>query len=355
MKPVYILIVLVSAFILTACGGGGSSRVPDLPPPLTTTIAGARDAANRIPASGAIHSEFDGTDVILTVTRQDQSTLTLDSSQHLVTEHDPNQTDRVGRPRIHSRITDQGSGSITTAAVGVSWGNDDFSDYTAGGWWIHIEGEPKANPIPSSRVEDSFETITSVEVGAFMDGPEFMGAPILPELGTATYNGETKGLFVTLITAPDARVIAGLPFSIRQYGEFVGDATFTADFSDMTIVGVVDNIFLEGDIVVATDNTFVSRFAAISTYRADFHELPIRPDGTFSGPGVQVTNPNRDIVFSEGSWSGKFSTLTDSNDVSRLVGGTAGGSFRTANESEAVFIGSFYGATPQFHNDVAGR
>ena len=355
MKPAYILAILVSAFIISACGGGGSSRVPELPPPLTSTIAGARDAANRIPASGATVSTFDGTDVMLTVTRQDQSTLTLDSSQHLVTEHDTTQTDRAGRPRVHSRIVSQDSNSITTAVVGVSWGNSDFSDYTAGGWWIHIEGEPKANPVPSNRVEDAFETITAVEVGAFMDGPEFMGTPVLPQLGTATYNGETRGLFVSLITAPDAMVISNLPFAVRQYGEFVGDATFTADFSDMTIVGVVDSISLSGDIVNAADNTFVTSFAAPSTYRADFHELSIRPDGTFSGAGVTVSNPNRDIASSEGSWSGKFSTLTDSNDVSRLVGGTAGGSFRTANDSEAVFIGSFYGFTPQYHNDVAGQ
>lgn len=350
MKP--ILAIFVSVFMLTACGGGGSPFVLE---PLATTIAGARDAANRIPASGAVRSAFDGTDVVVTVTRRDHSTLTLDGSQHLVTELEPNQTDRAGRPRIHSRITDQDMGSITTVALGVSWGNDDFSDYTAGGWWIHIEGERKANPIPSDRVEDAFETITSVEVGAFMDGPEFMGTPVLPELGTATYNGETRGLFVSLITEPDAMVISRLPFAVRQYGEFVGDAAFTADFSDMTIMGVVDNIFLEGDIVMATDNAFVSKFAGASTYRADLLELPIRPDGTFSGSGLQVTNPNRDIASSEGSWSGKFSTLTDSNDVSRLVGGTVGGSFRTANESEAVFIGSFYGMTPQFQNDVAGQ
>ncbi len=352
MKPVYILALFVSAFILTACGGGGSPFVPE---PLTTTIAGARDAANRIPASEAVRSIFDGTDVVLTVTRQDRSTLTLDSSQHVVTEHDPNQTDRAGRPRIHSRITDQGTGSITTATVDISWGNDDFSDYTAGGWWIHVEGERKANPIPSGRVEDAFETITSVEVGAFMDGPEFMDTPVLPELGTATYNGETRGLFVSLITEPDAMVISGLPFAIRQYGEYMGDVTFTADFSDMTIAGVVDNISLEGDIVMAVDNTFVTKFAAPSTYRADLLELPIRPDGTFSGSGVKITNPHRDIVSSEGSWSGKFSTLADSNDVSRLVGGTAGGSFRTANDSEVVFIGPFYGVTPQFRKDVAGQ
>ena len=73
--------------------------------------------------------------------------------------------------------------SATLAEVAVDWANGDPADYLAGGYWLHADGNVAAG------------IVTSVEAGAFVDGPELSlsNPPTLPVRGTANYRGAAAG------------------------------------------------------------------------------------------------------------------------------------------------------------------
>ena len=211
----------------------------------------------------------------------------------------------------------------------VSWDNSDPSDYLAGGYWMDFEGT--VAPL----------RITSVELGAFVDGPELSGAASLPNLGTARYNGDAGGLYAVRYGSG-----SGVPVGSTETGEFTANIALTAHFANSTISGcigcdgsgVTDHIFVDA-------GTGQARQVSDEGSESSFHlsPAPIDDSGRFRGTTVRWAHPDATVTSTEGSWAGQFSNVAV-NGAPRLVAGTVGAHAQTSLGTEAVFVGAWYGA-----------
>lgn len=304
------------------------------------TRAEAAQAANTLPGFGSVtqssnsgasnvtsdtaSASFDGTDISLTVEREDGSRLTLGSTTGRSESEDIDLPipDRSGRAHL---LLDFAERSISVAAVYTSWNDSDPMNYLAGGYWVHIAGDL----LTPHRLE--------VEVGAFMDGPELAGTPALPALGTASYQGLATGIFAYEYGTGDA----DRPRGSAAAGQYVGAASLNADFAAGTISGRIDEMSLSA-VGATPDGEEFTIEDADSTLHMDLGRIDIRPDGTFAGAGVTVGSPDRMIASSRGSWGGRFSTIEDAAGDPRLVGGTTGAEWRERNGSEGVLVGAYF-------------
>ena len=80
-----------------------------------------------------------------------------------------------------------------------------------------------------------------------------------------------------------------------------------------------------------------------SGYRLHFDPTSLDSNGTFRGQQMRLENPAISIASTTGAWGGQFSNIPDSAGDPRLVAGTFGAEVTGADESEAVFLGSFIG------------
>ena len=227
------------------------------------------------------------------------------------------------------------STEFTVAGISVDWDSNDATDFLAGGYWLHATWDTNA------------AMVDTVEIGAFVDGPEISGTPDLPVTGTATYEGFAEGLYTARI-GTDSVFAEGS----HQLGGFVGDIELTADFDALSVSGTVDDIYLyfynvppdyngtdELDVHSEEPSSFVLELGA----------APFDSDGNFAGTDVNVRYPEVDFTTS-GSWGGRFSTEDDSDGNPRLVAGTLGGSAATTGGTTTTFVGRFSGTTtPNYH------
>ena len=209
IKMITALVAATGLLFLTACGGGGggggdTSRGPSTAPTLTVgsvqtadpnaTQNSAGQAANNLPAFGSVtqssnggsvsgitsdaaSTSFDGRNLGVTVRRADGTSIKLNTAAHSIEAitfdsaipgHDRGRGDAM----LH--VTDN---TASIAGAYVSWDNSDPTDYLAGGFWMHVEGNVLAG------------TISGAEIGAFVDGPELNGPTNLPVSGSAIYQG----------------------------------------------------------------------------------------------------------------------------------------------------------------------
>ena len=363
MKPVHILIIFFSVFLFTACGGGGGGGGGPTPPPANTPSFGegsisnedrlgnTRQAATTLPAFGSVtqsrnsnvsgittdvaETTFTGDRFTLKVTREDGSSFTLDTDTDETDISSPENSTTTGRRSQTGVVAKADATSVVAAGALVDWSSTDVTDYLAGGYWLYIEGD-----IASGDV-------TGAEIGAFVDGPELSGMPVLPVTGTATYNGIAGGIYATRYGSD-----AVVPEGTYETGEYLGDISLTADFSTLNISGIIDSIQFHG-AYTQTPNGMIDGPTSEpqSDYRLILDSLRVNSDGTFRGSSVRLTHPDLNITSTEGTWGGKFSTMEDSAGNPRIVAGTHGGTATTSGGSEAAFIGAFYGATNQFKNN----
>lgn len=341
--------VLATTLAMTACGGGGggggmqslaSRDVYAADPGATKEAVGKASAS--LPRFGSVTQSanvnvagvstdaaqmtLDGGGIALTVTREDGTSFSLNSNQHeLLSVRTPASETFLG-DGVTEAMINVADDATTLAAVSAQW-SPGYGEWLAAGTWIHLEGDIAGG------------SVSGVEVGAFMDGPELGGRTVLPS-GTATYSGEANGLYAGRF-GTDAQV----PRGSLTIGDYEGDLALTADFGGGTVEGHVDNILIDGFVV--TPSGTVTDDTGATNYRAALGSVPINSDGSFSGKTVRITNPDWSIVSSEGAWGGMFSNIDDSNGNPRLVGGTHGGAFTTAGGSEFEFLGVFYGATEE--------
>lgn len=372
MKYVHLgAITLSVGVLLSACGGGGGGamietpRPPDPAPSLDTQNAFSGSASRDsgaiterqssltevirgssgpvfgsvsqnyytagLSAARRVNTTFTGDRFTLQVNRQDGSAVNLDSARDTVFDvvtYSPSENTVTDRPSVDGYIAKVSGNTATVAAVGVEWSSTDYTDYLAGGYWIHFDGNSN-----------------DLELGAFIDGPAFEDLTHnLPVTGTATYNGRAGGLYLGM-SGTDT---VSTPGTFEE-GQYQGNVRLTADFGTSQISGRIYNVGVYNINGIETNgNTYFDPYLTSTDYEAHLASVSINPNGTFGGAGVRVTHPDLTITSSTGSWGGRFSNVNDSAGNPRAAAGTHAVYFTTAGGSEAILTGAFYGATEQF-------
>ena len=361
IKTIAALFAAANLLFLSACGGGGGGDVSpstmndQVQPPTVdrvqtadpgATRRAAERVANNLPAFGSVtqssnggsvsgittdaaSTSFDGRDVQLTVARADGSSLRLNSAANLVGSVS-DASNIPGHNTIRGDVLlDYSNTRASAAAVYTSWDNDDPTDYLAGGYWIHARGD------------FSTETISGIEVGVFVDGPELDGAANLPVRGSAAYQGPTEGLYAQQWGTDDPGAAQG---SV-EIGGFAATIDLTADFGSNTISGCVGCTGM-----IETNGIFVDASTGAAYERAGISESVLRlgpaslnSDGSFRNREMSMSNPHFTVTQTTGSWGGKFSNVQDAAGDPRLVAGTYGGRAVTSGGTETVFVGAYYG------------
>jgi len=262
---------------------------------------------------------FDGTDVELSVTREDGSSFMLDGASARFAS--------IPLEKVMDGYTFRGDGllgwdeeSITLAAVYTNWNDTDPTDYLAGGYWMHLEGS--TDPL----------TVTGAEIGAFVDGDEIDGTPTLPNSGQASYTGQAGGLYA-------AYNAVGV-----EVGEFHSDSSLDADFATNTVSGCI-----------GCDYTLITSVAAdnagnvVGTYVSHPVNAHLELGDTQISEGA-FRSKNVTFVFdgtsrtTDGSWGGRFSnTATSVGGNPRLAAGTAGAEWTNPDGvSGGVVVGAWF-------------
>lgn len=363
-----VLVALAATAILTACGGGGGGGSSSNGGPSVTvpTVSGARSvdpgrvtagaarAATNLPNFGSVtqsssgvsqttdaaSARFDERNIAITVRRESGAPIQLNSATDAV----PGYTSDVASviPGHRARewgLLDYSNTTVTAAYAITSWANTDPTDYLAGGYWMHLEGDFSAG------------RLTGAHVGAFVDGPE-LGCPdtgdcvpiSLPVSGTATFSGTAAGLYAYRYGSNHAQV----PTGTHEIGEFATDARLTASFSSNTISGCLGcgGTTLVTGVAVAPDGRSAEFEDVQSPVRVRLGATSFDRQGEFSSRNVSVEFAGRTVSSSTGAWGGQFSNRPAANGGPRLAAGTAGARWNENDGSQGVFVGA-YAATKQ--------
>ena len=374
--------VVAAALMLASCiGDDGDPNIPTLSDarlvsPALVEAAGLRGATNApdftharsisqssVPAS--VSTVFDGSDVKLTVERTTGSDISLDSATDSVAEtlnRYPLPSSPIsGHTMRDWTMFDHSRAGTSAAHVTLTWNESgDPTDYLAAGYWMHLNGVVSAG------------SIAGAEIGAFVDGPEFSSAPALPALGTASYKGHASG-FYTVYYGPAWQHLP-VPEGVElpaggtwEVGAYTGIATLTANFDSNTVSGCIgcmlpgedpQTILLEvaGDTIDANGDRGELYFAYINTPGRNFariilEDAPIdSASGTFSGSDLTLEIdyfPAQTGSTSSGTWGGRFSSIPDGSGDPRLVAGTSAAEWNNPSAGSAMFIGTFFAATPE--------
>ena len=357
-----ILVALVTLTILAACGGGGSGNpTASQPPPATgttptsqsaftaspgTTHGALGTAATARPAFGSVTQSSSvsvsgvttdaaqvtrsGDTDTLRVRRRNGSSFSLNTDQHLVEVSDVLVSPVTRRLWQDGYLFDYDANSLTVMRGAIDYSSTDVTDWLAGGYWLHVQGD-YAN-----------DNITGVEIGAFIDGPEISRPANVPISGTATYNGIAAGLYGSRAGTD----VPGVQTGTFEMGEYDGAFRARADFGRGTVSASITNIYVEA-VAITPDGT-VYDASGPSDSQLHFGSAPINSNGTFTGTSVTATDPRFSSLRAEGSWGGRFSTIDDATGDPRLLAGTHGGTVTTPGGTQVQFIGAHFGATPSF-------
>ena len=360
-RTIAALMAATSVAFLAACGGGsggggGSSISMPVPTPPAPTVgdaqsadpgrvraAGAR-AATSLPNFGSVtqssnrgvsgittdaaSASFDGNNLQVTVRRQDGSSLAFNSAtdtvEDLTTDGQSPLFDHTARDWYLLNYTNT---TVSVAYAAVSWDRTDPTDYLAGGYWMHLQGDFSA------------PRITGAEIGAFVDGPDLSGTPTMPVLGTASYQGGAQGLYAYEYGSGHV----GVPRGSTEIGEYQGIAELTADFGANTISGCVG---CSGGIRVvgtgATPDGYSEDFDTTVAARVRLGAATFGSSGTFTSRDIGVERAGRTVTSTNGSWGGRFSSIQDNAGDPRLVAGTTGAEWSESDGSRGVFIGAYF-------------
>ena len=364
------LMAALGLFTLAACGGGGGgpktmvqarAELNDINGVRTAdpekTLQSARGAAGSLPRFGSVtqstnrdangvttdraSAAFDGAGLTVTVTRADSSTLTIDTADAVTDTGAVRDTAfnipgeaRTGRYWGTLNVADR---AATAAGLVVTSANGDPSDWLAGGVWLHIAGQNLLSTAP---------TVTNIDIGAFVDGPELRSPPEnLPGTGTARYEGYAGGFYVTRYGTG----LAGVAPGSTEVGAFDTVATLTANFADNTISGCIG---CKGDVLL----TGVSKDGATGaerTFTNTPYDLQLRlgaatidSDGTFRTNDVTLLDAvarqaGFGVTEQGGSWGGRFSNIPVATGEPRLAAGTFGGAASYTGNTQLNYIGAF--------------
>ncbi len=265
----------------------------------------------------------------LRVRRRDGSGFSLNTVDHLV-DGGTYVSPVTGRDWDEGLLIDYGANSATVMYGAIDYDSNDPTDWMAGGYWMHVRGNLQAG------------TVTGVEVGAFVDGPEISRPASVPVSGTASYNGIAAGIYASQYGTD----VPGGTLGTIEVGSYSGAFHAVADFSRGIVSGSVSNITVDA-VATEPDGSVYSGNASVPT-RLEIGAAAIGSDGTFTGTNVRLVDPRFSFSSNEGSWGGRFSTIDDVTGDPRAVAGTHGGSATTTGGTAVRFIGAQFGATPNF-------
>ena len=290
-----------------------------------------QSAGDGVASVSGVSTSFDGTDLTITVSRDDGSALNLNTGSDPSEVSDPFESLIVGHSARFLMVLKIGTEGMSAASAAVTANHHNAAEYLTMGYWTHIAGD---------LTELS---VTGVEIGAFVDSPELSPASPAspPARGTASYFGPASGAYSVVHGADGAGPVDSL-----EIGEFSSSIKLTADFTAGTIEGCVGCREVVSLIGILHDmDTGESRdvYTSDSGYRMQLEATSIRADGTFGGEKRSLDNRVISITNAEGAWGGRFSNIPDSEGDPRLVAGTFGAEATSAGGSEGAFIGSFFG------------
>ena len=267
---------------------------------------------------------FDGQDVAVIVRQGDSINIGLSTETDFVLGDSGTQSSpiRAGYSHRQRTVGNIVGDDLTLAVVGTDWKTDNYGDYAAFGYWL--------------KIEDFESTSPTAQIGAFVDGPEFRGNPIVPLSGTATYRGRSQGAYLSV-----AGTNQEIPAGSVEGGDFFGDATLRADFDTSMIGGTIDNVEGYSSAVDPQGQLLYLNYYGTSDFVLTLGNTPIG-NGQFTG-ATSIYSPSERVTSQDGKWGGQLSnqpvSTTDSDP--RAVGGTFGGGFTLEDNTEAVYIGVF--------------
>jgi len=275
---------------------------------------------------------FDNTS--LTIERQGRGDIAINVFNSQIVEF------RSGREQTNNGTTVETSAwtvaphdndGLWVARLAQTPNNSDQTDYLAGGFWLHLEGDYQ-----SLKFERA-------DVGAFVGGPELNGTPTIPETGSATYKGEARGLYAYRFGSSNSEIPEG-SFTL---GDYKADAELSANFSLMTVDGCI-GCGREADLSewsrlqsVLQDASTTMPFNDKVTVDVTLGSAPIRSDGTFVGTDIDVQafdGPSNGS--SNGSWGGKFSNVSV-DGAPRLAAGTTSVNWTESDGDSGSLVGVF--------------
>ena len=281
----------------------------------------------------------------VTITREGKDPLILDSNDAFY-DSDPGGDDTSDG--IGTRLWDTARGTdsgLTVSNISAGWFTDAVraaalrNTWRAEGYWLHWAGRNLLSSAP---------TVTGIEMGAFIDGPEYRSLPDrLPVRGTARYEGAANGF---LVLEYGTRFTSGRIEGTVVGADWRGTTTLTADFADNSIsgcIGCTGNIRLT-EWLVPDGVQRRSAGTEIST-RIHLGRTRVSADGTFRGATVTLSDPDASaypLTSSSGAWGGKFSSIPYSGTVlPPKVAGTVGGKAAWSDGTHAAYVGTFSGLT----------
>ena len=303
-----------------------------LSPPQSEGGGVVQSASVGVATASGVSTSFDGTDLTVTISREDGSALTLNTGSDASETSEPVDSPIAGHSAQNWVLFEPTTDGMSIAIATVTANEDDAADYLTVGHWMHI------------AVDVAEFSFTGAEIGAFVDGPELMAPPAsLPAQGTASYYGPASGAY-SVLHGTDTGVTPGS----TESGMFDSTIELAADFTANTISGCVgcrDGVALFGTLDDAGTGESTEVMFEDSGYRLhlDLDPTNLGSDGTFSSQLMRLQHPDILIASTEGAWGGRFSSIADSVGDPRLVAGTFGAEATSAGGSEGAFLGSFVG------------
>ena len=292
------------------------------------TFGGAIQSTNRDAAgvtTDVVETMFDGETLIVRIDRHGADPISLNTADHVSEVVSENAA--PGHTFRSWSLASTSDAGADVADVDVYWNNEDPTDYLAGGYWMHVDGNLATRDI------------SNAEMGAFVDGPELASGnpPVMPVQGTARYSGTAEGLYAHAWSSASGRT----PGSVST-GPWSAIADLTADFGANTIQGCIGcgsamlmgGTFVDGETGIGQQLEEVSLPFALHLGATD-----IGTNGGFRDSTVTVSYDNLPTT-SSGAWGGKFSNISDDEGNPRLVAGTVG-AHSAGSAGETSFIGAF--------------
>ncbi len=301
-----------------------------LSPPRSGGGGVVQSAGVGLASASGVSTSFDGTDLTVTISREDGSALTLNSGSDASETSGTTDSPIAGHSAQNWVLFEPATDGMSIAIATVTANQDDAADYLTVGHWMHI------------AVDVAEFSFTGAETGAFVDGPELMAPPAsLPAQGTASYYGPASGAY-SVLHGTDTGVVPGS----TESGMFNSTIELAADFAANTISGCVgcrDGVALFGTLDDAGTGESTEVMFEDSGYRLYLDSTALDPNGTFLGEDMRLEHPHISIASTEGAWGGRFSSIADSTGDPRLVAGTFGAEATSVGGSEGAFLGSFVG------------
>ena len=305
---------------------------PEISMPQLESGGVAQSAAVDVAGVSGVSTTFDGTDVTITISRDDGSALSLSSLSDTLDASGSAESPIAGHGARSWVLYKFDNDGMSVAIATVTADASNAADYLTVGHWAHVAGD----------LTDPSDT--GAEFGAFVDGPELSQASPanVPVHGEASYAGPVSGAYA-ILHGTDAGVTPGS----TESGLFSSTVKLTADFAANTIggcIGCSETVTLSGTLVDADSGESSDVLFEDSGYRLDLHSTSLNSDGTFEPGQMRLRHPVISITGTEGTWGGRFSNIADSDGDPRLVAGTFGAEAASAGGSEGTFVGSFVGA-----------